>query len=262
MQGSVDGPGMAKIGSHPVRRVGNRPAGAASPAKPDCERRRFMLGMPIKGVVVPAIPQVEEDPGCRQELHSFPERSVDAWFSHIALELPQPAANVRVAQPTRGILDVGLQVEQRSAKARMPLPRQRGRCCYQRPRVTLRPLFHRLLPECFKDRRVSGNETSVQQCEATLRVHRFEPFKVSERPRHWRYLESAIPKRLGDSPYALAGALRGRCLLAAKEQIDVGEGEELTASIASKRQQAKLLPGADTGAFPRPQRPQELIHSR
>ena len=262
---AIDDPGMAVVGAHPIRRIGC-PAGF----KADGVGGGFVLGLPVEGIVVAAVAEVEKTSRRGEEIESRLGVTAGTLEDSAALAGPllglfqveeqgEPDGQVVVAQPAGTVLEVGLQVEDGVAEAGVTGAGNFAELLGDGvPLAQDQAGQHRLM-ELLVERKLAGQEAAVERGQGEFQVVGVETAGFLEGAGAGAGAQADVPHALDDGAYRFAGQLLGFLVGEGEEHVDVGVGEEILAAVAAQGQQGNVQCGL-AGEGPTPHFNEDAVH--
>ena len=202
---------MAVVGAHPVRGVGG-----AARFKADGERRRLVLRLPVEGIVVAAVAEVEKTSGSGQEVKGGLGVAARALEDATALPRPllglfqmeqhgKPDREVVVAQPAGAVLQVRFQMEDGVAELGVAGAGNLAQLLGNGGPLAQHQSGKGDLVQLLVKRKLAGQEPAVERRERKFQVIRIEAAGFFHRPGAGAGAQADVPHSLDDGAHRLPG---------------------------------------------------------
>ena len=254
---AVDHAGVPVVGSHPVSGVGG-----AARFKADGERGGLILGLPVEDIVVAAVAEVKKTSRGGEEVEGRLGVAAGALEDAAALAGPlpglleveqngEPDGKVVVAQAAGTILEVGLQMKNRVAELGVAGAGNFAQFLGDRRPLAQNQARKGDLVQLLVERKLAGQKAAIEGGEGEFKVVGVKSAGLLRGAGTGAGAKADVPHALDDGADRLAGLLLGLFVGESKEDVDVGEREEIFAPIAAQGQQGNVQRG-QAGEGPAP----------
>ena len=254
---SIDDARVAIVGAHPVARI----RGAAG-LKADGVCGGFVLGLPIEGIVVAAVAEMQETSGGGEEVEGSFGVAAGALEDAAALARPfagflemkqegEPDGEVVVAQAAGTVFQVGLEMEDGIAEAGMACAGDFAKLLGNGVPLAEHEAGKYDLVQLLVERELAGEETAIKRGEGEFEVVGVELSGLLDGAGAWAGAEADVPHALNDEANGFGSLGLDLFVGKGEEYIDVGVGEKIFAAVTAEGEEGDVERGlSGEGAAP------------
>ena len=243
---AIDDAGMTIVGAHPVGGIGG-----ATRLQADGVGGGFVLGLPVEGVVVAAVAEVEKTSGGGEEVEGGLGIAARALKDTPAVAGPllgfleveehgEPDGEVVVAQATGAVLEVGLEVEDGVAEFGVADAGHLAELLGDGVPLAEDQAGQDGLVELLVEGEMAGEEAAVECGQGEFEIAGIEAARFLQGAGTGAGAQAYLPHSLNDRADLVLGVRLGFVVGKDEEHVDVGVGEEILAAVSAQGQEGDV----------------------